>query len=160
MPTQRVLRSVTKNFLGTYTSRYSDRQGAWLWGFLCGGPDLDIDLLGSDRSRNGSEPAEDARVLALERFADQLAKVHFRERRLKDARLSVVTLPPVYEETVRTTRRKGHIMSFRVSVTTDLVWTCEASCGVFVAPYPWRSTGPSRKGCGCAACVQQSWNQS
>ena len=34
MPTRRVIKSVLHNFLGTYTSRYSDYNGYWLFGFM------------------------------------------------------------------------------------------------------------------------------
>jgi hypothetical protein len=38
MATRRVIKSVLRNFLGTYTSRYSEIRGYWLFGFLV--PDL------------------------------------------------------------------------------------------------------------------------
>ena len=46
MAKRRAIRGVLGNFLGTFTSRYSDYDGYWLFGFLVADlKDLRIDLL-------------------------------------------------------------------------------------------------------------------
>ena len=134
MATQRVLRSVTRNFLATYTSRYSDREGYWLFGFLSDNPELEIDLLG-DRYRRSDDPAEDARLCAMDAFVDQLAKAKVAETRLRTARLSISTSPQKIERVSGGTLRQGREMTFVVVITTDAGATYEAICTKFVAPH-------------------------
>jgi hypothetical protein len=134
MATQRVLRSVTKNFLATYTSRYSDRDGYWLFGFLSDNPQIEIDLLG-DRYRRSGEPSEDARLFAMDAFVDQLAKAKVAETRLRSARLSISTSPEKTERVAGGTLRQGREMTFVVVVTTDAGTTYDARCTKFVSPH-------------------------
>ena len=134
MATQRVLRSVTKNFLATYTSRYSDRDGYWLFGFLSDNPQLEIDLLG-DRYRRSGEPSEDARLFAMDAFVDQLAKAKVAETRLRSARLSISTSPQKTERVAGGTLRQGREMTFVVVVAMDAGTTYEARCTKFVSPH-------------------------
>jgi hypothetical protein len=134
MATQRVLRSVTRNFLATYTSRYSDREGYWLFGFLSDAPQLEIDLLG-DRYRRSDDPSEDARLFAMDAFVDQLTKAKMAEARLRSARLSISTSPQKTERVAGGTLRQGREMTFVVAVTTNTGATYEARCTQFVAPH-------------------------
>ena len=74
MPTRNVIKSVLHNFLGTYTSRYSDYEGYWLFGFIVGDlVGLDIDLLSRHFDR-GASPQDLARYLAATRFTEQVDK--------------------------------------------------------------------------------------
>ena len=73
MPRRRVLPAVLRGFLGTFTSRYSDLDGYWLFGFLAG--DLDtvtMDLL--EVCAGAFTPLDVTRRLAAQRFAEQVAK--------------------------------------------------------------------------------------
>jgi hypothetical protein len=70
IPRRRNLKGVLAGFLGTYTSRYSDYQGFWLFGFIVGLPNpLEIDLLGVQEN-----------ALSPEDMAGDLARVKFREQ--------------------------------------------------------------------------------
>jgi hypothetical protein len=133
MAIRRVLRAVTKNFLGTFTSRYTDRHGYWLFGFLPDEP-LNIDLQG-DRSRRGDDPCEDARMSAMKAFLDQLNKAKFPEARLRDARLSISTSRTPVERMVGGYRRTGREMTFAIVVTPDRGQEYRAICTKFVAPH-------------------------
>jgi hypothetical protein len=132
MATQRVLRSVTRNFLETYTSRYSDREGYWLFGFLSDSPQLEIDLLG-DRHRRSEDPPEDARLFAMDAFVDQLTKARMAEARLRSARLTISTSPQRTDQVAGGTLREGREMTFAVVITTNTGATYDARCTRFVA---------------------------
>jgi hypothetical protein len=134
MSRTRALRSVTQNFLSTYSSRYSDRQGYWLFGFLSEVPLLEIDLLG-DRYRRCDAPEEDARLLAMDAFVGQLAKARLSESRLAHARLIVTTSPRRTMRIAGGPLRQGRAMTFAVTVTTIGGTDYQASCTKFVAPH-------------------------
>jgi hypothetical protein len=61
--TRRVLNSVLRGFLGSYSSRYSDFDGFWLFGFLVSDLALmEVDLLASvELGRDVGTPAKAAR---------------------------------------------------------------------------------------------------
>jgi hypothetical protein len=145
MSRPRVLRAVTKNFLGTYTSRYTDRDGYWLFGFLADGPPLDIDLLG-DRYRRSEEPAEDARLFAMDAFLDQLMKAKLPESRLRTGRLAISASPTPVEQLAGGLLRKGREVIFTVAVTTDRGGKYGATCTKFVAPHDRASNSGARDG--------------
>jgi len=69
------VRALLKNFLGTYTSRYSDFQGYWLFGFLVADlAELRIDLLAAPTPATEG-PLSAAGRLAVEKFQDQMRKL-------------------------------------------------------------------------------------
>ena len=93
MSTRRVIQSVLHNFLGTYTSRYSDFNGYWLFGFLVESLDcFEFDLFAAD-CNSPVAVDEFARQLAVARFADQLRKSMLERSRVREARLSIRRLP-------------------------------------------------------------------
>ena len=74
MATRRVIKCVLGNFLGTYTSRYSDFGGYWLFGFLVADlAELQINLLGQDVSDPAS-PSGVAISSAVAKFDEQREK--------------------------------------------------------------------------------------
>src|SRR3954464_10587593 len=89
MTTSRSLRGALRNFLSTYTSRYSDYDGYWLFGFLVPRLDqLSIDLLGPSPTVV-AHPLQAAIRSAIERFHDQLRKAGLDSARLRAARLDI-----------------------------------------------------------------------
>ncbi len=74
MPTRRVLKSVLHNCLGTFTSRYTDYEGYWLFGFFINKVGaLEFDLCGG--SQQWSDEAVSAAVtFALQEFRGQMQK--------------------------------------------------------------------------------------
>ncbi len=93
MPSGRSIRGVLANFLATYTSRYSDYDGYWLFGFLVGAlGELEIDLLAPVPSPT-DDPLSSARHSAPIKFLDQLRKARLEPSQLRDARLTIRELP-------------------------------------------------------------------
>jgi len=129
-----MLKGVLSGFLGTYTSRYSDYKGYWLFGFLSSIHLLEIDLLGDSESR-GTEPVELARCLAIDAFADQLAKVAMPESCVRRAGLVIRIVGEPVEEVAGSSLRRGNHVAFYVEVETDQKKIFRATRTVFVAAH-------------------------
>jgi len=85
MPSSRVLTGVLHNFLGTLTSRYTEFDGFWLFGFIVPSfPELDIDLLALPEVADLT-PEGVFRSVACGRFAEQLGKAGLERARLEQA---------------------------------------------------------------------------
>ena len=135
MTSRRVLKSVLHNFLGTYTSRYSDYQGYWLFGFLVGYLEhLEIDLLASTSEESGSAVSV-ATDLAAKRFADQVCKSGIDLRLICDARLCIERPPSTNPGTVNGRPSAGYSVRFRATATVDTGRIFESERVLFVAPH-------------------------
>ena len=135
MPSSRALKGVIDGFLGTYTSRYTDYCGYWLFGFLCRGNwELQVDLLG-DRRFVDPTPEDAARSLAVHLFVDQLRKVGMPESHLKQARLTIRTGDATVVEVAGGVRRRGYEMTFDVELTSDQGKRFRSVFTRFVAPH-------------------------
>jgi hypothetical protein len=136
MKTDRRLRGVLETFLGTYTSRYSDYRGYWLFGFLCpAAPMLEIDLLGDERLRS-KDPVEVGRSLAVVSFAGELRKSGLPRSHVTRASLLIETLPaPVERVLPGGTRRRGNMVLFEASADSDHGNVFVARREVFVSPH-------------------------
>ena len=85
MPSSRALKGVLHSFLTTLTSRNTDLNGYWLFGFLVEGTEeLDVDLLEA-HGADESTPAEAFRRLASSRFHEQLSRAGFPVERVAKA---------------------------------------------------------------------------
>lgn len=74
MPGRRSITGVLYGFPGTYTSRYSDLDGYWLFGFLVPEVvDVNFDLMG-DRAISVASPLAFAETLARAKFKEQMGK--------------------------------------------------------------------------------------
>jgi len=104
--------AVLKNFLGTYTSRYSDFQGYWLFGFLVASLDeLRINLL--DPPASPSEPAFGVAMrLAVEKFQDQVRKAGLARHRVQSAWLTLRRSPGTVRGTVNSHAGLGYRVEF------------------------------------------------
>ena len=138
MVTRRAMQSVLVNFLGTYTSRYTDHDGYWLFGFLV--EDLDelcIDLL--------SPPADPhsftglAVLWAVGKFEDQLRKIGVPRRRVRRAWLTIRRLPGAIQGSVNDHPISGHELCFLAGAVMDSGLCFESEKTVFVAPHDARS---------------------
>ncbi|HBO42474.1 MAG TPA: hypothetical protein DD670_00750 [Planctomycetaceae bacterium] len=124
------------NFLGTYTSRYSDYDGYWLFGMAVDTiDDLDIDLLHAGDSSIGATPDAFVVRLATERFADQIEKAGLSISCLREARLSITKSPVVTRGVVNGHVCVGNDIRFAVRAILDLGKTHETATSVFVAPH-------------------------
>lgn len=85
------MQGVLWNFLGAFTSRYTDYRGYWLFGFLVSdlNEGLQIDLLDPSCDRVGS-PVDAAVAAARTKFQEQCAKAGLLVSQLHDARLSIL----------------------------------------------------------------------
>lgn len=134
MPSRRVIKSALTNFLGTYTSRNSDYQGYWLFGFVAA--DLShckIDLL-APVSENGT-PLAFMTHLAVRRFAEQVAKAGLPQAVLHQAELEIVMKSDIVQAFIGSHAADGHIVQFIARATTSNRRTYENATQVFVAPH-------------------------
>jgi hypothetical protein len=145
MPTRRVIQSVLHNFLGTYTSRYSDYAGYWLFGFMLESLDcIEFDLLAAE-SIAAVPIVEFARQLAVRRFADQLRKSSLDRLRIREVTLAIKRLPKTIIEPVNGRPSNGYGVRFEVTAITDTGQRFAAARTVFVAPHnPQRDIRSSR----------------
>jgi hypothetical protein len=135
MPSQRAMRSVLGNFLGTFTSRYSDFDGYWLFGFLLGdNGELRIDLL--NPSVHGLNIAGSAAAaLAVDKFDDQLKKAGFSQSQVRDAWLLIDKLPGLVSGTVNGHPCSGYRVSVSAGAAMDDGRRYEKRTILFVAPH-------------------------
>src|SRR4051794_32559527 len=94
MTRRRAIKGVLGNFLETFTSRYSDYDGYWLFGFLVNEMEqLTINLLQSNTCAGASIPMAFAFKLAPLKFKEQMEKAGLEISCLKEACL-VIKKPP------------------------------------------------------------------
>jgi hypothetical protein len=134
MPHRRDLKGVVHNFLGTYTSRYSDHEGWWIFGLAEAQlGNAQVDLLGSvDRA---DEPLSAATQMAQAKFAEQLSKAKIPSSFLREAHLSVTRAPELSRGQVNGRWCDGHTFTFVVQVVSDRGKTFEDKASIFVAPH-------------------------
>jgi hypothetical protein len=140
MPSSRVLRGVLCNFLGTYTSRYSDYNGYWLFGFLATrleGAVLDL-LAHVGKPR---DLLESAHALAVREFADQLAKSGLDSSKVAHACLRIEQLAAD-----RRSERSGWNDRFLVTATANTGRRFECEVITFIAPHDRRLELRSTRG--------------
>ncbi len=135
MPSRQVFNSVLHNFLGTYTSRYSDYEGYWLFGFLVDHLELfEVDLLAGTSGETG-RAANAATELATQRFADQVSKSGCNFRLLCDARLKLERLPGVCRGPVNGRISNGYSVRFQAMAKVDTGRVFVSERIVFIAPH-------------------------
>lgn len=135
MATRRAIRGVLGNLLGTYTSRYSDYDGYWLFGLLVADLDeLRIDLLQPPASGPGT-PSDIAVRWAAAKFEDQLLKSGLARPQVREAWLVLRKLAGSVMGEVNGNPCIGHRVAFSASVIMDNGRHYERECGVFVASH-------------------------
>lgn len=130
----RVVKSVLHNFLGTYTSRYSDYRGYWLHGQLPqDGGTRKLDLLGTASA--GGTPESEAYRLAIRRFGEQVIKSTLTMEVVRKATLQVDTGSEVVQGWHGNRRDVGRMVRFvaRAEMHTGRVFETEQK--VFVAAH-------------------------
>ena len=89
-----ILKSVLHNFLGTYTSRNSDYEGCWPFGFVVRDfENLRIDLLNVQNNPLAAAAMAPLEALAVQRFAEQLDRAGLPPSSLKEAVLCLTRFP-------------------------------------------------------------------
>ena len=115
--TRRAIQGVLDNFLGTFTSRYSDYDGYWLFGLIVEQitAPVEIELLHNLKD-SGDGPMDAAIRLAKAKFAEQMQKARLAATYVKEARLKIERLPG----------SKGGAVNFRPAAGFDLVFSTSA----------------------------------
>jgi hypothetical protein len=138
MTTRRVMKSILHNFLGSYTSRYSEYRSFWLFGFLVNKlMPMEIDLLG-EGGINSSRPRDVATTLAVSGFQVQVRQSGLDFLRIADARLRIERLPGMVTGLINGHHSKGHNVIFKASEITDIGRRYEVEQVLFVAPHSSR----------------------
>jgi hypothetical protein len=131
----RRIQGILCNFLGTYTSRYSDYEGWWLFGFLANEiKQLKIDLLNQLPIFEHNQLAF-AVELAKRKFCEQMEKNRIPISWIHEAHLEIVKLPQSKSGFVNGRASSGNDFRFAVQATTDCGKTYKTEVTIFVAPH-------------------------
>ncbi|XGW00288.1 MAG: hypothetical protein ACAF41_15295 [Leptolyngbya sp. BL-A-14] len=136
MVSRNAVKGVLHNFLETYTSRYSDYDGYWLFGLLIEGLEqLDIDLLKPQREvcRNAINSA--AMQLATAKFKDQVEKGRLDLASFQQASLVITKSLASKDGYVNCHKSAGFEISFVIRATLHEDKTYECRKAIFVAPH-------------------------
>jgi len=135
MATRKSIKAVLDNFLGTFTSRYSDYGGYWLFGFLATeAKPLKFDLL-TDATLSTTTPVATAADLAVRKFHEQLAKHGLDRSRVRAASVSIEWFPITVEEQMTRRQIAGYEARVSASAVTDLGRRYQSERSFFVAPH-------------------------
>jgi len=134
MASHRNIRGMLHNFLGTYTSRYSDFDGYWLFGLLVDDiSELYIDLIEVRSECNDTMPMIIAKQLAVTKFSEQMEKVGLPTSCIREAHLKITKSPELIDGFVNGWLSSGYQVKFVVEAVTDLGKTYESTLSLFVA---------------------------
>lgn len=135
MPSRRRIKGALSGFLGRYTSRYSDYEAYWIFGFFVADlQKMRIDLLAGEEVR-GHEPLAAAVRLARETFRDQVTKAGLPVSLVREAWLEIIRSETSTEGWVNGFLNPGHHVTFVARAVSDLGTAYETAESVFVAPH-------------------------
>jgi len=135
MATRRAILGVLRNFLGTYTSRHSEYDGYWLFGFLVADlGELRVDLLAPPADAPDAPLGVAVRSAAV-KFADQVRKAGLLRPQIREAWLTIRKLPGAAVGTVNGVPCAGHNVSFAAGAVMGEDKCYEHTQVVFVAPH-------------------------
>jgi len=136
MSRRRTIKGVLHNFLGTYTSRYSDYDGYWLFGILAGeNRELKIDLLNPSIGATESTIVAIAVKLAAQKFREQVDKGNLSISCMREARLDITRLPDSVRGAVNGRVCAGYNFRFFARVVSDSGREYDSEMLAFVAPH-------------------------
>jgi hypothetical protein len=136
MKPRRIIKSVLHNFLGTYTSRYSDYDGYWLFGLLIRDVgELRIDLLCPSVDTTAPRAVVATIQLAAQKFREQMEKAGLSGLCAREARLDITSSRDLQRGFVNGRMSVGHTVRFVARVISDYGKTYEHEVSVFVAPH-------------------------
>jgi hypothetical protein len=142
MATRSVIRSVLFNYLETFTSRYSDWRGYWVFGFLAADWERlnDIDCLDFDLLKPTADSQERViiayiRELAVTKFQDQLSKARLAPSSIREAKLAIERMPGMLEVPVNGRPTVGRQVRFSILAVTDLARAYRCEKIIAVAPH-------------------------
>lgn len=134
---RRSIRGVLSNFLGTYTSRYSDYDGYWLFGLVVDQPTapVEVDLLDPNVKDSSSGPMDTTMILARTKFAEQMQKAGLDPTYVKGAQLRIERLPGIKRGAVNFRPTDGFDLVFSVTAVLDTGRVFLSKRTLFVAPH-------------------------
>ncbi|MCM3870023.1 MAG: hypothetical protein ND895_04930 [Pyrinomonadaceae bacterium] len=152
---RKAIKGVLHNFLETYTSRYSDYDGYWLFGLLVGELDqFNVNLLDAGEDVYERTPTTVAVRLAATKFQEQMAKVSIGLSCIREASLTVTKSDDLGSGFVNGHRSAGFKVSFVAKAVSSHGKTYERQKTVFVAPHD--PNLESRSGRPLTRCKSQS----
>jgi hypothetical protein len=132
----REITGVLHNFLGTYTSRYSDYEGYWMFGWLVGEiEELRIDLLSLNEGSTEKTPIETAKLIAAQKFKEQVEKVGGTLDCIREAYLDLKKLPGIENGMVNGRVCAGNTIRFEARAVSDHGKAYESEMTLFVASH-------------------------
>jgi hypothetical protein len=135
MTRRRAIKGILHNFLGTYTSRYSELNGYWLFGFLV--EDIQptrIDLM-STNYEESNMPMSTAKRLAVRKFTEQIEKANIPISWFGDVFLEITKSPSPTECYVNGRLCIGYEMNFVANAVTDKGKLYKSTSTIIVAPH-------------------------
>jgi len=133
---RRSIKSALHNFLGTYTSRYSDFDGHWLFGFLVDEITLTgIDLMGESYESTESVSMARAKRLAVEKFSEQMTKAGIAATEIAKACLDIAKPSNLRRRLVHIHNREGYDLRFVARAVDNHGRVYESERFIFVAPH-------------------------
>jgi hypothetical protein len=133
------IKSILHNFLGTYSSRYSDYEGYWLFGMLTrdGLINLQIDLLNTSKESGKKilPMVSVARHLAATKFQEQMEKERLPLSCIREAHLDITTRPNSLVGQVNGRPSLGYNVHLIACAISDHGKTFTSEIIIFVAPH-------------------------
>ncbi len=122
------------NFLGSYTSRYTENRGYWLFGFVVDKlGELEFDLLGDSEATD--TVVRLAATIASQRFREQLKKAGLTPTTIHTAKLMIKKRSDSVDGQVNGHLCRGYVLEFQVRVTSDLGKDFLSERHIFTAPH-------------------------
>ena len=132
--TRRAIKGVLHNFLRTYTSRYSDYDGYWLFGLVAAQlGDVRVDLCADPPAGRVLTPLAALTEFARRKFREQLDKAGVPRRYIGEAELRVTRSDASTHGPVNGRWSDGHDFTFTVRAVSDRRTTFQDQVTVFVA---------------------------
>ncbi len=134
-----ILKSILHNFLGTYTSRNSDHEGSWPFGFVVRDfENLRFDLLNAQNISPSTAAMVAVVDLAVTRFAEQLETAGLPRALVKEAALTLTRFPNPKGGVVNGEVCDGFDVKFVARAVLQSGKAAEWEAWEFVAPGGWK----------------------
>jgi hypothetical protein len=146
MASRKAIKSVLHNFLGTYTSRYSEYDGYWLFGFLVDDMiQVKIDLIDMISKRTETAQMDIAIKLAIRLFSEQVKKAGLAISCIQQAQLDIKKLDETITVIINEQECYGYKLNFKATAVSNLGKAYEHEKSIFVTSHnPWAERRSAR----------------
>lgn len=135
MPRRKALKGVMHSFLRSFTSRYSDYDGYWIFGLVtCELNKLTINLMDVENTTNNEVVLFPAQ-LGQREFKEQTDKAKLPMHFVRQAQMNVSQSTATTKGFVAGHLCTGHIYTFSIQVISDLGRPFRATTHKFIAPH-------------------------